>query len=398
MEPGRRCWWQLGALLFAATNILLSAGARHWMERVFLRTRFREAMVLIVVALAVLPQVLLLLKIRRAALLRLAPTQLWWPWAAAAHVMLHDRAVLSTLPALFYLGLGYWFGRRQFERTLVYDDSGPRKQEREARPAGFTERLFRFPSRFLPDPMAALVEKELRTFARIPRFRMVYIMSCVFGLVLYLPALANRRAAPSFFVANALPIMALYGLMMLGQISYWNAFGFDRSAAQGYFTWPIRLRDALIAKNITVALLLIPQIVLIALVGRAARLPITFGKCFEAIAVMLIASLYWFSVGNIFSVRIPRAMDPDKMNQMANKMQALSIWTAPFLLLPIGLAYWARVVFDSEIVFSGVLLIAAIVGGAFYKVGLDSAVETAGRRRESMLMQLSRSDGPLSIT
>ena len=41
------------------------------------------------------------------------------------------------------------------------------------------------------------------------------------------------------------------------------------------------------------------------------------------------------------------------MNQMANKMQALSIWTAPVLLLPIGLAYWARAVFGNELVFSG---------------------------------------------
>ena len=82
---------------------------------------------------------------------------------------------------------------------------------------------------------------------------------------------------------------------------------------------------------------------------------------------------------------------------MANKMQALSIWSAPFLLLPIGLAYWARVVFESQIVFSGVLLVAAIVGAIFYRVGLDSAVSAADRGRESMLMQLSRSEGPLSI-
>jgi len=197
---------------------------------------------------------------------------------------------------------------------------------------------------------------------------------------------------------NALPIMALYGLMMMGPISYWNAFGFDRAAVQGYFSWPIRFRDVLVAKNITVAVLLIPQIVLISLVAKAAHLPLSFAKCLEALAVILIASLYWFSMGNICSVRIPRAMDPEKMNQMANKMQALSIWTAPVLLLPIGLAYWARVVFDSEIVFSGVLLIAAIVGVVFYWVGLDSAVSAANRGRESMLMQLSRSEGPLSIT
>jgi len=223
-------------------------------------------------------------------------------------------------------------------------------------------------------------------------------MSCIFGIVLYLPALRSSRAQPSFFTQNALPIMALYGLMMLGPVSYWNAFGFDRFAAQGYFSWPIRFRDVLIAKNITVACLLIPQIILIALISRAAQLPSSFWKFLEAMVVMLIASLYWFSMGNICSVRLPRPMDPEKMNQMANKMQALSVWTAPFLLLPIGLAYWARAIFDNEIVFSGVLLIAAIVGCIFYRVGLDSAVETALRSREAMLIQLSRSDGPLSIT
>jgi len=386
-----------GALLFVVTNILLSAGARHWIERLFSRTRLREATMLLVVATALLPQLFLFLNIRKAAAIRLAPQQLLWPWAATARVMLHERASLSTLLCLIYLGLAWWFGRRQFERSFGFDASGVRKVEQDERPAGATEHLFRLPSRFLPDPIATMVEKELRTLARIARFRMVYAMSCVFGIVLYLPALRSPRTQPSFFVENALPIMALYGLMVLGPVSYWNAFGFDRAAAQAYFSWPIRFRDALIAKNITVALLSIPQILLIAAVGRIAHLPVSFGKCVEAVVVMLIASLYWFSMGNIFSVRMPRAMNPEKMNQMANKMQALSIWTAPLLLLPIGLAYWARAVFKDEIVFSGVLLIAAIVGGIFYRVGLDSAVNAAETRRESMLMQLGRSDGPVSI-
>jgi hypothetical protein len=197
---------------------------------------------------------------------------------------------------------------------------------------------------------------------------------------------------------SALPIMALYGLLMLGPITYWNAFGFDRSAVQGYFSWPLRFRDALIAKNITVALLILPQIVLVICVGKLAHLPVSLAKCAETAGVALIASLYWFSMGNIVSVRIPRAMDPEKMNQMANKLQALSVFSAPFLLLPIGLAYWARAVFESEIVFAGILLIAAFIGAAFYKVGLDSAVAAAHRTREAMLLHLSRSEGPLSVT
>jgi ABC-2 type transport system permease protein len=391
-----------GALIFAATNIFLSAGIRHLMERLFLRTRLREAMVLLVVTVAFLPQLLLFLNVRKAALVRLAPVHLLWPWAAIARLMLRDQAALSTLLSLLYLALAGYFGRWQFERSIRYDAAAKPVRVPVAptilSSASLIERLFRLPSRILPDPIAALVEKELRTFARIPRFRTVYAMSCIFGIVLYLPVLRNSRAQPSFFTQNALPIMSLYGLMMLGPISYWNAFGFDRFAAQGYFSWPIRFRDVLMAKNITVAFLLIPQIALIALLGKAVQLPTSFWKFVEAIVVMLIASLYWFSMGNICSVRLPRAMHPEKMNQMANKMQALSIWTAPFLLLPIGLAYWARVVFANEIVFSGILLIAAIVGCIFYRVGLDSAVETALRNRESMLIQLSRSDGPLSIT
>jgi ABC-2 type transport system permease protein len=389
-----------GALIFAAINILLSAGIRNLMERLFLRTRFREATMLLLVAVAILPQVLLFLNVRKAALFRLAPVHLLWPWAAIARLMLGDHTAASAVLALLYAALAYCFGRWQFERGIRYDGAPKHVAPAILSPVGparLSERLLSSPSGFLPDPLAALVEKELRTFARIPRFRMVYAMSCIFGIVFYLPALRNPHASTSFFTRNALPIMGLYGLMMLGPISYWNAFGFDRSAAQGYFSWPIRFRDVLMAKNIAVALLLIPQIVLIALVSRAAHLPSSFWKFLEAMAVMLIASLYWFSMGNIFSVRMPRAMDPEKMNQMANKMQALSIWTAPLLLLPIGLAYWARVVFENEIVFSAVLLIAAILGGIFYRVGLDSAVETAVRGRESMLVQLSRSDGPLSI-
>lgn len=386
-----------GALIFASMNILLSAGARHLLERLFLRTRLREALMLVFVTLAILPQLLMFFNVRKAAMIRFAPAQIAWPWAAVARTMLGDAPILSAAVALVYLGVAYWFGRLQFERSIRYDAASLKKPQHETRPDGFTERLFRFPSRFLSDPLAAMVEKELRTLARIPRFRMVYAVSGVFGFVLYLPVMRNPHPqAP--FVQNAMPIIALYGLMMLGPISYFNSFGFDRSAIQGYFSWPIRFRDALIAKNIAVALLLTPQVIVVSLVVKIAHLPWSFGKTLETLIVVWIAALYWFSMGNICSVRLPRAMDPEKMNQMANKMQALSIWTAPFLLLPLIMAYWARAVFESEIVFSGVLLVAAIIGIIFYKVGLDSAVGTATTRREAMLMQLSRSEGPLSTT
>jgi ABC-2 type transport system permease protein len=388
----------LAAILFAVTNLLLSAGTRSWIENLFRRSRLKEAGILLLIALLLLPRLLLAFNVGKGALLRLAPSQIAWPWGAAAHLMLGDGIAASVSVSALWLALAVWFGRRQFERSFRedYAHTSPH-QPPEPRPSGFKELLYRAPSRFLKDPLAALVEKELRTLFRIPRFRMVYAMSSFFGVILYLPSLRSPQNLPSFWVRNSVTIMALYGLLMLGPISYWNAFGFDRAAVQGYFSWPIRFRDALVAKNIAVAFLLLPQIALIALVSRAVRLPVTPRECAEAVMVILIAALYWFSMGNILSVRMPRAMDPDKMNQMSGKLQALSIWMAPLLLLPIVLAYWARAVFDNELVFAGILLIAAVVGKIFYDVGLDSAVSAANTRRESMLVELSRSDGPLSI-
>jgi ABC-2 type transport system permease protein len=354
-------------------------------------------MLLLLVAAGLGFRALIVTHVGKANFVRFAPAQIFWPWAAAARLMLGDPAGLSLAVASLYLVASYVWGRWQFERGIRSDEAGSGRRESTAmRNENVAERLFRLPSRMLPDPVAAMVEKELRTLTRIPRFRMVYAMSCFFGIAFFLPAL-RRSGLDSFFLRNALPLMALYGLLMLGPLSYWNAFGFDRSAVQGYFSWPVKFRSVLAAKNITVALLLIPQLAVVAAVGKAVGIPMSAGKVVETVVVILIASLYWFAMGNICSVRIPRAMDPGKMNQMANKIQALTIWAAPVLLLPIVLAYWARVVFGSELVFAGILLIAAIVGGILYAVGLDSAASTAAKAREPMLMQLSRADGPLSI-
>ena len=392
-----------GALIFATMNILLSAGTRNWIERIFLRTKLREAMVFLIVAMSLAPRLLMGLNPnpKRAALLRFIPSQVVWPWSGGGRLMLGDSVLLSLFAAVAWLAVALVFSRWQFERSIRYDGSAVSSRRRQS-PAtlpgdSWSDRLFRLPARFFPDPFAALAEKELRTLSRIPRFRLVYIMSCLFGLVLYLPNMRRARV-DSFFVQNAVTFMSLYGLLMLGQITYWNSFGFDRSAVQGYFSWPIRFRDVLIAKNLTVVLLLVPQILLVSIAATALKIPVTPVKILETIVVMFITSLYWLGMGNICSVRIPRALDPDKMNQMSNKMQALTILAAPVLLLPLVLAYWSRWFFESDIVFAGLVFVAGIFGGIFYWVGLDSAVNAATTRREAMLLELSRADGPLSIT
>lgn len=385
-----------GAAAFAAMNVLFSAGVKSWMERFFVRARFKEVFFLIIVLVMISPQLFLLTNTRASGLLRFVPSQVVWPWAAMGHLMLRADALPGVLMAAAWICAALFFSRRQFGKMLAFDGPVSARREKKAAPDRLSERLFRLPSRLLPDPLAALIEKELRTLTRISRFRMAYGMSCFFGVLLVTPSI--RRGPHSPFLNYALPVMAVYGLLMLGQITFWNSFGFDRSAAQGYFCWPVRFRDALIAKNVAVMVMLIPQVALVTLIARAFHVPSSPGKIVEAIVVDGIAALFWFGLGNISSVRMPRAMNPEKMNQMANKLQSLTILIAPVVLLPVVLAYWARSVFGSEIVFAGILLIAAVLGGIFYWVALDSAVKSAVERRESLLQELSRADGPISTT
>lgn len=385
----------LGAALFTLTNILLSAGTRSWVEHVLLRGKFKEALMFLFVMLGIAPQLFVFFNVKKAALLRFAPSQAVWPWASVARVMLLDSLAMAATASIVWLGVAYVFSRWNFERTLRADAVSPAQVKISGKTDGFTERFFQFPSRFLKDPVAAIVEKELRTLARVPRFRMVFLMSCVFGVMMMLPVLRTPEKHP-LMLQLGLPIMALYGLLMLGQISYWNSLGLDRSAVQGYFSWPIRFRDVLIAKNISVVFILLPQIFVLSVIARFVKLNSGPAKVLETVIVIGIASLYWFAMGNIFSVRMPRAMNPEKSSQISRQTSALTIWCAPFLLLPLVLAYWARWFFENELVFTGLVLVSAIIGGIFYYVGLDSAVTMGNARREAIITKLSETEGPLS--
>ena len=79
-------------------------------------------------------------------------------------------------------------------------------------------------------------------------------------------------------------------------------------------------------------------------------------------------------------------------------MNALAFFLFPIALLPVGLAFWGRYVFESETVFFALLALAGVCGCQVYWIALESAVKTALTRREAILNELGRSDGPLSLT
>jgi len=80
----------------------------------------------------------------------------------------------------------------------------------------------------------------------------------------------------------------------------------------------------------------------------------------------------------------------------AGRSQAFMLLAYPLALLPMLLAYGARYAFDSELAFYVLLAFAAGLGVVVYWIALGSAVTAAESRKEQIVTELSRADGPVA--
>jgi len=387
-------------LVFVVFNLLLSAGLRNLLERMLKYRRVREVIMLLLVSAATLPQILLSTPTSTRGL-RYIFTETpggWWPWTAVSNLALGNAALVPAVMLTGWTAAALAFGRWQFERSLHCD--GEDSSAAPANGAGVLSRLegfYRLPGLLLPDPVAAVVEKELRTLSRTPRFRMVFIMGFSFGLLVWMPVTLGRSGHPSIVAEHYLTIVSVYALTLLGQVSYLNTFGFDRSAAQVYFSVPVSITHCLLGKNLAAALFIFVEMVAVTVASLALRIHLTPDAIPEAFTVTAIVGLYLLAIGNLSSVHFPRAMNPERVSQggAASRMQALIFLFYPIALLPVTLAFWARSVFDSRLIFALLLVFAALLGAVVYWISMESAAGAAVTRREKLIMQLSRSEGPV---
>ncbi len=387
-------------LLFVAFNLLLAAGVRNLLERLLSHKRLREILMLVLVTGAALPR--LLIATRGSAgtahhLLALTSGE-FWPWSATAHIALGQETFFSGLVLIWWMIAAFAFGRLQFERSLRYDAQSTARPGKKDRAPSRLDTLYRLPSLFLPDPVAAVVEKELRMLSRTPRFRMVFIMGFSFGLIVWLPITFGGSGGNSVVADHYLTIVSLYALTLLGQVSYLNTFGFDRSAVQVYFSVPVSIAQFFAGKNIAAVLFIAVEMLAVTLASFVLRIRMVPGAVPEAFVVTGIVAVYLLAIGNLSSVHFPRAMNPERVSQggSASRLQALIFLFYPIALLPVFLAFWARQVFGSELIFSVILVFAAILGVVVYWIAMESAVRAVVERREKILMELSGSEGPVA--
>jgi len=405
INPRTPLWTVLPLLLFGAFNLFVSSGIKTVLERLMQRKWIREILVFCFLGLLVLPQLVALKGIPKpvvAQLEKLVALSWVFPWKAAGHLGTGHLAWGSVLTLLLWTGAAYWFARSQFARSLRLEEFTAAPTAASRPPSVRLEAFYRFPARLFADPLAALMEKELRALVRAPRFRLVFLMACTMGQLLWLPIGLRRGAEGGFVTTNYLTLSMSYALLVLSDILLWNVFGFERGAAQAWFVTPVSLRTVLRAKNLVAAFFLLLCLAFVTLIVLVLPVRFTALQFAESLAVLTVMATMLIAVGNLGSVYFPRAVDPTQAwrNASAGKTQIFMLLVYPLISIPLSLAYVARWATDSEAAFFAVLAIDLAIAAAFYWVATDSAIEAAEVRKEEMITTLTASqrEGPISAS
>ncbi len=400
INPAIPFWAPASLAVFVGFNLCCSAGIRDLLVRLLARKRVREVTALLFVIAAALPQLLVFagFQHRVKSLFGGEPATLW-PWTATAHLALGEASFANAGVLVAWTAAAYLFGRWQFERSLHFDASEAKAAGTpSSRKASRIEWLYRLPGALLRDPLAALIEKELRFLSRASRFRLVFLMGFSFGLLIWAPiAFGEATSRHSLVADNYLTFVSVYALLLLSDALFWNCFGFDRSAAQIYFLVPLKMSTVLLGKNLAAAFIVFLEIASITIVCTLLRMSVTPIQVVEAIAVTSVVTTFLLSIGNLSSVYNPRSVNPTKSFRTAasGRAQAVLMLTFPLALTPVLLAYLARYAFGSEWAFFGVLLLGGMIGVLVYSYSMASAIETAERRKEDIIMVLAQGEGPI---
>ena len=249
--------------------------------------------------------------------------------------------------------------------------------------------------------MAALLEKELRSLARMPRFRVIFGMACVFSVVIFVPIAFNElaRGKGSFLSRNFLSVATLYGLLLSSDSLLLNIFGFDRRATQIYFVAPVPLRAVIQAKNLTACLFIALQSLVVLCVAALIHISFTSFKIADALASAGVVALYFLCIGNLTSISMARPIDPTQTlkKQAGGKTQFWFLLCSLGMSTLVGFALLARWAFASEWALLAVLAFEGVVGFIAYHLAIQSAVHNASERREQLIDALSKGASPIGL-
>jgi ABC-2 type transport system permease protein len=392
-------------LLYIPFNLFLSLAVRELLLHSFERNRFRELFAILLVSIAVLPQLLLRTEAGRRVQPYLFSASKGWgtPWHEVALLSAASLSLLSLAITLLWIAAGYMIAKWQFQRSLheeeAFRSNAPLLTVSATRRTKLSlfQRVLDSLSRIFGDPTAALLEKELRSLLRMPRFRVMFGMACIFGVLIFLP-MSLRKAGNDFIASNFLPVVNVYGLLLLGDVLLWNVFGFDRNAAALYFVSPVAFDVVLRAKNLAAIIFMLLQTVAVWVLAAAFRVSVTPLSLINAFAASAVVAIFFLAIGNLSSVAIPKPMNPTQTfrKQASGRMQLRLTGTSLGMLLLLGFAFAARWAVERNWALLAVLAFEFLIGLIVYRLATESAVARGTRERERILDELSKGASPVS--
>lgn len=398
-HPAVRVYDALALALYIPFNLLVSVAVREVLARLLQRNRVRELVTILVIAVAVLPQFLIRLGYahRVSGALRLAGNGAFTPWQSIGSTAVGIQAGASLLVFFGWMLLAYWTARRQLLASLRSEESqGSAVPVSTADSKRSLSAWLEYPARWFPDPVGAIVSKEIRTLMRMPRFRVIFTLATLLTVVIILPLTMNNRF--SVQKGSSLVMMECNGLMILGDALLWNIFGFDGRASQLYFAAPVDIRLIFRAKNVAAGLFAGLQIVFVLAAGTVLKLVDSPKVVLIAILSGIVLALYFMSLGNVSSVVLARRVDPRAtMKKQAGAKAQFWIFVCMLAaVVLIGFAFLAGWALATDWGTLGVLAAELGIGILLYRFSIESAVGRALSQREELLTALSKGGAAVS--
>jgi ABC-2 type transport system permease protein len=173
----------------------------------------------------------------------------------------------------------------------------------------------------------------------------------------------------------------------------YNSFGSDGAGVQFYFLAPLRMRDAMLAKNLLVFGIFAIEAALIYVSSAVIATPTPLDVTAATIAWSLFTLFVNMSIGNVRSILSPKGMDATRVRSQnvsgLNSFISLGVIAvsvgsgigAIFLFRMLDLGYWPV---------AGVFAVLAIGGFALYLAVLSRIDEIAARHAEHLTRELSK--------
>jgi len=204
----------------------------------------------------------------------------------------------------------------------------------------------------------------------------------------------SHRGSGSFLGGSsdmAFPIGAAYALLILTNMVY-NNFGSEGAGVQMYFTAPVLIRSAILAKNLAHSTILALEMVLVWIGASLIYKPPALGTTLATLSGILFALPVNLTVGNLLSISSPKKIDYGTFGrQRASNTTVFASFGVQIVV--VGLAavtLMAGRSFDRVWLATIVFLVFAAVAWVVYSVVLKSIEHMAFGHREELIAELTR--------